>query len=203
MRQIGAVGLTMLAVVAGAFSGSAAATELTSPAGTKVQVGATIKAVAEGPIEWWMSPAGMSCSNSELEAEVANAGGSGSTVSLKVTNLTFTNCGQEPGSVTDTVWVHKPGTLELHNNGTLTWDNGEITALLHRGSGFFKWTAHCLFKTEKTDLGLLTGSNATNGTATLDVESVPIAQYEQGLCGKTLNLTGSYKITSPDFLQVD
>lgn len=202
MRYVKTLGLAGVAVVAMlVVAGSASATELTSPAGAKVEVGMKIKAEAEEPIQWNV-PLGMSCSSSILEGKITNAGGSGSTVSGQITTLTFTECGQEPGKISDTVFVLTPGTFELHGNGTLTWSGGEITVLTHRGAGLFKLTSHCQLKSENTDLGTLTGSNATKGTATLDVESGPIPQSSPG-CNAEIFLSGSYKITSPDYLSVD
>ncbi|HEX5990018.1 MAG TPA: hypothetical protein VFY75_07390, partial [Solirubrobacterales bacterium] len=92
-------------------------------------------------------------------------------------------------------------TLQIHSTGkgnaTVTWTGGEFTA-----DGPFG--IQCLYKTNATDIGTLTGSATTGATATLDLNSAIIPRTGDNVfCGVAGELTGSYKVTSPDYLGVD
>src|SRR6478752_109063 len=93
------------------------------------------------------------CSKSTISGKVENAGSSSSTVSGNLSSLTFSECNCE-------VKTLKNGSLELHqisgtDNGTATSTGAEITAQCSTIFG----NVHCLYATEKTDLGTLVGGN--------------------------------------------
>jgi hypothetical protein len=99
------------------------------------------------------------------------------------------------------------GTLEIHteNNGIPANGNGTLTA-----SGltfhFVCFGVTCNYITgNNNDIGTITGSSNTGGTATIDINTT--LTKEEGssfVCGSgNATLEGSYKVTSPDWLDVD
>ena len=196
MKYLKVLGLA--AVVAGAlmaFAGTASATELTSPAGTMVTSGTNIAASSEGHATLDSIIGNIEC-NSTVEGPTSNTGSGTETVSGSISALTFTGCTNSA-----VVTVLQKGSLEIHatssSNGTLTSTNTEVTV---EQSGF-----HCIFKTNATDIGTLTGSATTGGNATLDISaSIPRSGGRSGVfCGSSAPWTGSYKVTSPTSLNVD
>ena len=195
LKVMGFVAVVAAALMA--FAGIASATELTSPKGTKYSGGIT--AAAEGTTTLHPPIGDIECSGSGVEGTITNAGGSTSTVSGPITKekLTFTGCNA-------TVKVLAEGSLEIHTktasadgNGLLTGSGNEVTVEF---AGF-----HCIFKTSGTTLGTVTGSSNTGGNATLDIEAtIPRTGGRSGaFCGSTAQWTGSYKVSSPSFLDVD
>jgi len=199
MRRTKILGLSlitaaaMLALASSAWGG----TTLTSPAGTELEAGTKLHASAEGLVALQGSLT-VACSKSTIEGEVTNAGGLNATVKASVSSFTLEECG------TNTVTVLKPGSLEIHGtgegNGTLTSTGAEITILTHGTVG----TIHCIYITNGTSIGTLTGSKSTGGTARLDIAGATIPQESTDAgCGSHSELAGSYKFTSPDYLDVD
>jgi hypothetical protein len=96
------------------------------------------------------------------------------------------------------------GVLEFHTSGSSSNNNG---LLISSGT---EWTEeregmHCIYRTSNTTLGTVTGSALTGGNATLDIEAtIPRVGGRSGsFCGSGVQLTGSYKFTSPTVLNVD
>lgn len=174
-----------------------AGTTVTSPKGTKLGTGTEIKAESEGAVEF-AGTITFSCQKATMEGKISSAGGENATVSAELSKQTFTECGNH------TVEVKKPGSLEVHSlensDGTLTSTGAEITVLTH---GIFLGTRHCIYTTEKTDLGTLTGSTTTGNTATLDVGPVATSQSATDANCGSAEWGGSYKVTTPDSLYVD
>jgi hypothetical protein len=191
LRMLGLVGLVMGAMLA--LGGGAQATVITqAPPFT-----GTAKAESEGEVEIWGSLI-VDCQKSALEWNVEFHGAS-VTVSGPLTAFTLEECGD------NTVTVVNKGSLELHatsgGNGTLTSTGAEITFLTHRP---FLGTVHCIYKTNETDIGTLTGSSATGGTATLDIDGISLPRITTSFgCGTHSTLDGSYKFTTPDYLYVE
>jgi hypothetical protein len=196
--------LGLLAVAAAAmmaFAGSASATTLTGSGGTTLGVGTKIHAVNEGTVTLDGGVV-ITCTESTVEGEVTVAGDATHTAKGTNTTLTFGGCNH-------TVTVLTPGTLEVHtegatanNNGTLTSSGAKITVITH---SFILGTAHCIYETNNTDIGRVTGSGTTHSTATLDIDSaaIPIVNTDE-ICGfGTAEWTGSYSVTTPDYLDVD
>lgn len=215
MKYVKMLGLLAVAAAAlMAFAGTASATELTNAQGDKLGVGTEIHAESEGATSL-TGTITITCQKSTVEGEVTNAGGAGITVSGHVSTLTFTECGNH------TVTVKNAGSLEIHTefeetgdpktshetaaatgNGTLTSTDAEVTVLLH---SFLLGTVHCIYKTNETDIGTLTGSkNVAGKTATLDINSVSIPRVTtDSACGNHSTWEGSYSVTNPDYLDVD
>ena len=192
MRNAKMLGLLVMATSLLAFAATAtAATPLTSPAGTGFE--GSIHAEAEGAIGLHSDAFSFTCKKSTFSAEF-EAPGSATTAKAQINSLAFVECGFP-------VTVKALGSLEVHSvgggNGTVTWSGGEFTV-----DGPFG--INCLYKTSNTHIGTLTGSKTTGATATLDLGSALIPRTgHSAFCGTTGEWTGSYKVTSPDYLAVD
>lgn len=196
--------LGLLAVAAAALMavvGTASATELTSPKGTKLGVGAVVKAESEGGITL-DGAVNISCKQAAGEGEITNAGGQTATVNGLPNLVTYQECGN------DTVSVISTGSGELHSlgngTGTLTSSGVEVTVMLHRTVFGFPITTHCIYVTENTHVGTLKDSSVTGGKATAEIGSSAIPQVPtDGACGETAELTGNAVVTSPETLYID
>lgn len=200
MRFVKMLGLlAVVAAAAMAFAATASATVLTSSAGgAKVEKGATIHATSEGTTTL-DGPAAISCAQSTVKGKVANEGGTNITVSGGIEELTFEGCNQH-------VTVKTKGELLIHTkteaadgNGILTSNGAEVQVVL-TGLGI-----ECIYSTTNTPIGTLTGSAKLKGsTATLDIESSPIPRTGGSIfCGGSAKWTGSYSVSTPDYLDVD
>lgn len=210
MKYRNMLGLAALATALMALgtAGSASATELTCGPSMCAQV-TTIHAESEGKVIIH-SPIGDIECNKTMEGHTLNTGSATETVQFAITTLTFTNC--NPG---DTVTVLAAGSLVIHteyttevdgsqvqktnstNNGTVTSTGMRIT-VIHLG-------VHCIFETNVTDIGVLTGSANTGGHATLDTSgNLPRVGGEGGaFCGSSSPWTGSDTVRLPSVLNVD
>lgn len=193
--------LVVVASVLMVFAGIASATELTSPKGTKLEKGAVIEAELEGAVQL-DGTIDIQCQKAGGDGEVTNAGGPSDTVTGFAVFGTFSECGK------DTVTVLETGTVEIHSlgngNGTLTSSDAEVTVQVHRTIFGFPITTHCIYATNHTDIGVVTGTGTTGGKATHDIGSAPIPQIEtDGACGESAILTGTLVVTAPEALYVD
>jgi hypothetical protein len=188
--------ITALAIAAGlaASTGSASATELTSPAGTTY--GGTIRAETEGGITFDGSLT-FECSSSIFEAEIEQQG-SAQTATGPMKSWTITGCNKTH------ITVIKPGTIEIHTdgegangNGIITSSGAEITVLITLP---FSIIAHCITETNETVLGTITGS--INSGATAKVGSAPLPDPTDLFCHES-QWTANYQVTSPHYLDVD
>jgi hypothetical protein len=203
--------LGLLAVAAAAlmaFAGAASATVLTSPAGTQYGAEKEIKASTEGlaVLHSENAPTAFTVECEGSVEGVIEKGGSGAeTVSGPITKgkLTFTPC--QNGA---TVVVGKEGSLEVHTNAEISNGNGTLT------SSGAEITIHvpvlnikCIYTTNNTDVGTLTGSKNQVGEdkrATLDINSATIPRTGgSAFCGTGGFWTGSYRVTTPTYLDVD
>jgi hypothetical protein len=124
--------------------------------------------------------------------------GPGLTAEGTVGALSFTGCTGSSG-----VHVKKKGTLIAHglgsSNATITSTGAEIEAT---ASSIFG-TITCVYATNATDLGTLTGSSTTGGNATLDISAMIPRTAGSSLCGSSGAWTGGYTVTTPANLTVD
>ncbi len=190
----------LAAITAAAFASvvtTASATTINNSEGTILGSGTTIVSEAEGTTILHPPIGDIECSASKVEGKTSNEGSATETVKGGIETLTFAGCNA-------TVTVLKKGELEIHtktedpdNNGTLTSTGAEVTVEF---KGF-----HCIFSTNATDIGTLTGSKTTGGNATLDIEAtIPRTGGRSGaFCGSPAQWTGSYKVTNPSTLNVD
>lgn len=175
---------------------NASADTSTSPAGTAYT--GKVHATSEGHVVIDNPIAKIECA-STLESEV-KAHGYGEDLVLPLSSLTFTGCTNNW-----TASVQSTGTLEVHpiagtRNGTVTWSGATITFTFTSGGS----TLNCRYKSENTQIGTLTGSQATGGTATIDLSGALPFHSGSIFCGSgATTLTGSYSVGTPDYLDVD
>jgi hypothetical protein len=200
IKMLGLAAVAAAALMAFVGASTASATQLTSTDGAILKEKDFIHAENEGKVILDPPFGAIECSQSTVSNKITNAGSSTTTVVGSVEALTFTLCNA-------TVSVLKKGTLEFHtetgtegtknnNNGTLTSSGAEVTVE-------FLGT-HCIFSTNNTDLGTVTGSATTGGNATLHISaSIPRTGGRSGIfCGSTAAWTGAYKVTSPTPLNI-
>ena len=167
-----------------AMAGTAAASTLTSPAGTVYT--STISAEGEGHVVLDNPIAKIECA-STVSGSVESHGAS-VTAGGKITSLAFTGCTNSWH-----VTVVSAGSLEVHAtsgaNGTLTSSGATVEAT--------RFGVTCRYATNNTDIGTFTGGSP----ATLDISaSIP---FHSGsfLCGAgATSWTGSYEVTTPTSL---
>lgn len=182
-----AVAIALLAPV------TASATQLTSPAGTLYT--GTIHAASEFSMSWHGPYATIKCNKSTISGTVESHS-SVTTAIVKLSSVSFTEC-SFPFKVV------KPGTLEIHTddsavndgNGTITWSGMELT--------YETSIANCLFTTNNTDIGTLTGSDTGNAKWDIPPNTAIPRTGHSVFCGSSSTLTGSYSITTPSTLTVD
>jgi len=168
---------------------------LTDGSGT-LKTGTSITAENEGETIWDPPIGSIGCKKSHLGGKTTNEGGATTPVNISVEALNWTECNA-------TITVLAKGTLSIvrigvgTGNGTLTSTGTELT------TQYFGY--HCIYRTNNTKLGTITGSSTTKGNATLDIEAtIPRTGGTSGaFCGLTIPWTGAYKFTSPSVLNVD
>lgn len=180
MKRVKILGLlSVVAAALMALSGTAAATTVTSDAGTTPN----LVMEAEGHVTLDNPIAKIPCA-SKLEGDVTSHG-SGVTVGGAIDSLSFTNCTNNWH-----VTVLLNGSFEFHalpgGDGNLT-----VSGILYEATRF---GITCRYSTSGTAIG-----TATDGEqATLDVSAAIPFHSGSGLCGSSATtLTGSYAFTSP------
>jgi hypothetical protein len=185
--------LALAATTMVVFTSSVSAATPTSPAGTTYE--GKLHATSESHLTITNAITNINC-NSTLEGEVEPSG-SGEPIGVPLSSLSFTGC-------TDSwhVTVTSPGTLELHGipgskNGTVTWSGAKIQTT--------RFSVPCNYATSAADVGTLTGSKTTGGTATIDLSGQLVLESGNSeVCGKASGaLTGSLSVATPDYLDVD
>jgi hypothetical protein len=194
MLYLAAAALTAIAAFA---TSSASATTLTGSGGTTLETGAVISAEVEGSLVYHPPFGDIECANSSFSGKVRNAGGSTETVAVTLESLKFLECN-------GTFTVLKAGTLEFHTSGSSANNNGTLTSSGTELTTEFFGT-HCIFSTNNTSIGTVTGSSTTGSNATLDISAtIPRTGGRSGaFCGSTAQWTGAYKFTNPSVLNVD
>jgi hypothetical protein len=189
MLGLAAVAVTALTALAG--TSSASATVLcktnTNPctedyaAGTKV----TMKLPSGFDMKW--TGVGDTCLFSSLAGETSNTGGSGSTVSVKLSEVSWTSC-------TLTWEPLKIGTLEIkYANGGLQND------LTLKGT---EWrVSGCTYSAGSgTKIGVITPS-IEGSVAKVSIQAT-FARVSGGFCSSTVTWEGNYEVTAPNPLYV-
>lgn len=124
------------------------------------------------------------CTESEFELVIENAGSEWSDVSGSLQKLAFRSCSQ-------TTHVLYPGTMKIQhipgtNGGLVTSEGMEITVQSAIG--------HCVAKTAGTMIGTLTGAPSEKAFATLHVTGVVKVD---AACGTSATFEGTYSVTTP------
>lgn len=209
MPGLAAVATAALMAFAGAGTASATVLCTTAPISGVCPAGfaytGEIHAVSEEKPKLTTSFKNIECEESTVRERSEAEGDATHTVGGLVEVLTFT------GKCNCTVAVLQQGVWELHaiagnTNGTLTSSGVEMTTQCSTIFG----TMHCIYYTEHDDLGTLTSSGATGGTATIDttVETRRLFTEEEeneintALCEEEAIWHVKYKVTTPDTLYV-
>lgn len=193
MRYVRLLGLvTIVAIAAMALTATASATTLTSPQGTLY----TGKLVAQGTEITVHGVATYTCSESVAEGEIEQHGSS-VTASGPLTKWSLGACNTH-------VTVLQLGTVMLHSaegspgNATVTVSGTRVT------SEVTSMGISCIYETNETDLGILTGTETTGGNAKLSIASPTVNRTGHSIfCGSSGELTGQYVVTTPSTLYID
>lgn len=205
LKMLGFAGFAVAALSLLIGAGGASATELTctNPPLTKVMCANETVIQATSTHTVFHTPYGdATCEHSLFEAKVST-GSATATVSGPITAFDFTQCGG---------WIVKVFTLgswEIHTHpsdseghsgwGTVTFSGTEITVES-------PVLIHCVYKASSTDVGTLTGSTSAGPNPTINTsgKKLPRVGGRSGaFCGSDAELTGTYTITSPTWLDVD
>lgn len=199
LKILGLAAIAAAALMAFVGAGTASATALTCTNAKSEEIicpkGTAIKSVNEGTVTLDPPFGRIECNESVVEGSTSNEGGAEATVTGSISEVFWKSCNA-------TVTVLKKGTLEIHTKGTSTTE-GTVTSTGTKVTVEFIGT-HCIFETNGTDIGTLTGSTATGSTATFDISAtIPRTEGRSGaFCGEKAAWTGAYKIETPDWLGV-
>lgn len=184
------------AVIASCIAVTASATMLSDANGMALGAGVSIGAESEGKVAL-DAPIGKLECESKISGKTKNSGSATETVVVTLESFTYTSCNGETVVLRAGELIVHTNETNANNNGTLTWTGTEVTTTFN---GF-----HCIFETNETEVGILTGSANTKSNATLDINArIPRTGGRSGaFCGSTAPWTGSYKFTAPSSLTVD
>ena len=199
--KLSALFVAFAGLIAITGAGTAAATTLDcSSSGTMCTAPTKFHAVNEGHITLH-APVADTCEESTIEGTASTGtDANGETPFFTITVWTFSKCASFQNIVI------KGGTYEIHTdtknlhdgNGTVTSSGFELTI---EGFGL-----HCIYGTNNTDIGTITGSrNAGSNTAKLIIKAniLRVGGRSGAFCGgSTIEWTGTYLITTPDYLDV-
>lgn len=178
----------LLAVVAAAlmaFAGTASASTLTSPAGTKMAVGATLELTSTNT-KLDGAFITVSCKHALFKVEITQNGTTNTITNAggKLTTLHLTNCDSNVTSII------KLGSVEFNKAGEVFSTGTELS--VHTSVG------ECVFSTSNTKTGTLTGGPG----ATLDTTGKVPRTGGSFFCGSSGQWTGTYEVISPSYLAV-
>lgn len=195
MKRLKVLVLLALAVIATmASAGSATATILTSPAGTPFT--GDFHAASEGHLRIPTDISAIEC-NWTLKAEVRGHG-TERPVEALVEELFVTGCTNEWTAKVTNLGELKITPLLGGPDGTVTWLGATVTF-----TGWGTFGTHTCNFTIVADVGRITGSTTTGSTATIDVLGELTRESGSYLCRDKPTISGSLKVESPDFLDVD
>jgi hypothetical protein len=184
MKHIKMLGLAVMAAAAFmAFTGSASAQTLTSPAGTEYT--GTIEATASGSLLLKAGFANITCTSSTVAGKVTT--NNNTHAAGAISTLTYSNCGSA------TVDTLKTGELTIQKStGAVSGSGSEVTVAVFGTS--------CVYGTKTgTALGTLTGGTPAKMTINANL---PLISGGFG-CANPANWSGSYTVTNPKTLLVD
>ncbi|HEX6602760.1 MAG TPA: hypothetical protein VF030_08970 [Solirubrobacterales bacterium] len=191
MKYVKTLGIMVASVAALlAFAATASATAITS--GGSVYTG-TVQASSEGHVALH-GPLGIKAEcNSSFAGSIASHGAA-TTTTQTLSTVSFPGC-------TNGYEIH---VTTLGHFGWHWWFGGNArltsTSLvidLTTPLGF-----NCVYSTNNTEIGTVTGSSTTGGKATVDVSGAIPRTGGSAFCGSSGTLTGSYVINTPSNLNV-
>lgn len=192
--------LTVAAAALMAFAGSAFAGTITYNSGGAqiiMDEGSSfhVKLLASSTLDGTIN---ISCANGTGIADVTDEGGSilgwTFTPDVELTNVTNSECGNHTVSVLD------GGSWSFEslggNQATVRSSGTELTVLTH---SIFLGTRHCIYVTNNTHIGTVSGTPAK-----LTIDSAPIPQAAtDSLCGNDAEWTATYEFSSPAGITID
>ena len=202
LKMLGLAAIAAGALMAFVGAGTASATELTCSAGVMCAAPTHIHAVNEGTVTLDPIIGKIECGESTVTGR-ASTGSSSTTVAsvnergeaAELEALTF-------GSCNAAITVEKKGSLEIHTRTASADGNGTLTSKGAQIKIVFSGITCTATTGTGVDIGTVTGSkNLSNKTATLDIEAtIPL---DGAFCGGSASWTGSYLVTTPDYLDID
>ena len=192
-RSLWLVALASAALMS--MCGAASATTITSPAGAAYT--GTITAGSESHILVHRSffPT-ITCEAAELEWKIESHGAA-VTAKGAVTRFSLKCAGLA-------IFPFEKGTIEVHKGllgspDTLTWTGAEF---------FFTYLPlgpNCVYRFPggTLELGVLTSSSLTGQTATIDLDAKRFISESSSFGCSEVRMTGSFAVSTPDFLAVD
>lgn len=175
---------TIAAATLMVFAGTASASALTSPAGAPMAIGATLETTASN-IEYHGPFTSVSCKHAVVKSKITQNGTKTTTdAGGENTALYFTDCSSNMTT------PKKLGTFEINKSGEVFWTGLEFAT--HTSTG------ECVFSTNNTKIGTLTGGTA----AVLDITATIPRTGGSFFCGSSAQWTGNYSILSPAYLAV-
>jgi hypothetical protein len=171
-------------------TGGGSTTGTTCPEGWAYPAGTRNHEVNVGKVLLKTGFKNIECEGSTIRGEIQNEGSATETPKGPVEKLTFENCNC-------TVTVIQNGTQEFHwvpdtFNVTITSNGSQVTASCSTIFG----TVHCIYVTENTDLGEITGSES-GAAAVVHIHAVIPRQSTNGLCDEESVWEGTYKVEEP------
>lgn len=187
MKYLNMLWIAAIATVSAmAFAVPAVATTATSPAGTTYT--GTLKGSGEAQFH---GPFVTIKCQSSLEG-IIESHGSSVTGKGKSTKWEHRECSVPVETIAT-------GTIEIHTVGK---GQGTITSTGTVGRAITS-VGECIYSTNNTDLGTVTDSSITGGTATVHLSGVIPRTGGNFLCGSSATLTGFAPVTTPDKIFID
>lgn len=177
----------------GGMAAQAAATVMTSPAGTQIGAGTTIHFKEKnGKWKFTMTSDEIECSKFTMHIDATTSGGTLQTIDLDVTQVKQEECDAA-------VTVLKGGTIEYHTLSfpppgrvTVTWTGLELKTEPFPG-------ITCIYTTSNTDVGSVSGGTP----AVFNLSGTIPRTGGSFLCGSSATMTAEYEATSPGTLIFD
>ncbi|MGN6215469.1 MAG: hypothetical protein ACTHN7_00705 [Solirubrobacterales bacterium] len=193
MKYLRAFALAALAaaMMALAYTSTASATVIDGSGGV-LKPGTESTAESEGKVVFDAPFGNIECKET-VAGTTTNEGSSTETVKGTYSEMSFTSCNSG-----NTVKTLHPGSAEVHtagiesnNDGILTTTGVEVE-VVHLG-------VQCIYSTNQTEIGLVTGSATTGGDSEIDIKAtIPRTGGSGGaFCGSSAPMTGKVIVTSP------
>jgi len=165
-------------------------TGTTCPSGWAYSAGTEMHAIGISTFKIHTVYKTIECTSSTMSGKTGGEGSATETVGSGIETLTFAGCNCE-------VKVLKNGTQEFHwvsdtFNATVTGNGQELTTTCSTIFG----NVHCIYVTNNTELGSVTGSPVHTGGAIIHWHFSLGRNPTSGLCAEEATVTGTYELTT-------
>jgi hypothetical protein len=194
LKMLGLAAIAAAALTAFIGTGTASATTLTSAGGLIFGAETEIHATSEGKVVLETAIGKIEC-DSTTTLKTENEGGGGLLVTFGVEAFTWGPCSAAFAA------VPTKGVGDITgiggNNGEIRSNGFELTV---EKNGF-----HCIYRTNLQKVGTVTGSATTGATPTIDISATitRTGGKNGAFCGMSGTWKGSYKINTPDTMNID